>query len=106
VAGGDQTQADVGFASSACDVDEGRHSVRFEDRECAQIDDDRPGCCGELLVVHVLETGCRHLVETPAGMDHRHAGPEMIESESEGSGRDRMPIGVRAHWQPSVGAGG
>jgi hypothetical protein len=29
VVGGDQTQADVGFAGAACDVNEGRHGVRF-----------------------------------------------------------------------------
>jgi hypothetical protein len=44
VVGGDQTQADVGFVGAACDVDEGRHGVRFEDGECAEIDHDCPGC--------------------------------------------------------------
>ena len=61
------------------------------------IDHDCPGCCGELVVEQVLEIGCRQVVETPAGVDYRHTGPEMIESKREGSGRARSPLGIRAH---------
>jgi hypothetical protein len=97
VVGGDQTQADVGFAGAVCDVDEGRHGIRFQDAECTQIEHDCPGCRGELAAEHVLQTGCRPVVKTPARMDHRHTGPEMIEVKRKDAERAGRPIGIRAH---------
>jgi hypothetical protein len=51
-----------------------------------------------------LETGCRYVVETPADMDYRHAGPELIESKGEGSGRDRRPSASVYMATASLGA--
>jgi hypothetical protein len=94
---GDNTQADVGFASAACDVDEYRHGAWLQDRQCTEIEHDRPWCCGELVIEQVLEIGYRQLVETPADVDHRHASPEMTESNREGSRCVGRSTDVRAH---------
>jgi hypothetical protein len=47
----------------------------------------------------------RHVVETPAGMDHRHAGPEMIESKGESPGVTAGPSASVYMATPSLGSG-